>query len=357
MGRILLCGLVLLLAACNEEADSDSANPPLVRGFQFLGLENHIIKQLLHSPESNQIVSATDKGIFLFNEDGDEWLALSPQDWSVNSMVMLSDFHLLASISSDTGNALMESLDGGAHWDGVSTDFGGIENSDDQEMITAMVFDEGSGLLYGTGLGVLAQSDDYGRHWQVLDGQWQMAASGLSVLKLHPHRYDLWYGGQGGIENPQLFHLSGADEVSDHSQQMQELLSVPSVIKGITFVDSDSAHVLASGEGGVVQSRDYGLNWEPLLVNEQSRFYFDILVDPRDRDTFYTAGWDKNFTEPQALVLQISEDGGEHWRSFRAENAALRGGVWSMLFDQRGEQRQLYLGLCNGGVVRVPLRD
>lgn len=348
---LFISSVCTALVACG--GDGPGHGSPKLH-FEYSGLTNHIVSQITAYDEDEALFAATDKGIYVLIED--EWQLRSPNDWQVNTIEVLYPSHLLASITQDGEHVLMESLNAGEDWNAVANDFGIDGSGTTQEQIRNLLFDEDTGMLYGVGLGVLAQSEDFGREWTVVDGAWQSFASGLSALEQHPETGDFWIGGQGAIENPVMRQIDAAGgEAVDHSAAVAELLEVPSVVKAVRFFDDDEERILVSGEGGIIQSGDYGQTWEELHVNRNSRFYFDVMIDPEDSDTLYTAGWDKNFNDPQELWVEVSQDGGETWKVFKYNDPQLRGGVWSMNLRKEGDDKVLYLGLCNGGVFRVTI--
>lgn len=346
---IALILLSTLMAACDE----DNQIPQLK--FESMGLDGHIVSQFASNANDSTLYAATDKGLYKLGSTG-SWQRSSPQSWDIKAVVVLYPDHLLASIAVDGDYRLMESLNSGLDWHLVEHNFGELEDISDREPILQMQFDDTSARLYAVGYDVLAMSDDFGREWNVVDGEWGVLATGLSVLRQHPDTLDFWIGGQGAIENPVLrqVDLSGAMTV-DHSQEISELLEFPSVVKGIRFLDNDAERILVAGEGGIIQSHNYGESWQPLLLNATSRFYFDVLSDPDHDERLYTAGWDKNFDEPQALSVQLSLDDGQHWITYRYSSNTLRGGVWAMTLRKEGTRKFLYLGLCNGGIFRAEI--
>lgn len=341
-----------LIACGGGKKGGGNSQPKLT--FEDTGLESHIVVQLKAYDDEEPLYAATDKGVHALIDN--EWQLLTPEEWSVNAIEFLDANHILASVSLESGEALMESLDGGETWEEVANNFGG----EDQEKIQNLYFDKDTKVLYAIGRNVLAQSEDEGREWTILEGEWHGFASGLSAVARHSDTGDLWIGGQGAIENPVLRQVKVDQETEDHSASIAELLEAPSVIKSIRFFPEENSaehgeRVLASGEGGIVHSPDYGKTWLPLFVNETSRFYFDVIIDPDNSNILYTAGWSKNWETPQELRLEISPDSGKTWKAYRHNDPELLGGVWSMTLRIEDEKKVLYLGLCKGGVYKVVL--
>ena len=145
------------------------------------------------------------------------------------------------------------------------------------------------------------------------------------------------------------------DPSSGESVLMSRLLPSPSTIKGITFDASNSDRILASGEGGILESLDNGANWENLLGDVDFRFYFRVVLDPEDGRTLYTAGWDKIFEEPQPLIVEVSRNDGATWEKHNLDNPELFGGVWSLMAVSEDARTVIYAGLYKGGVMKILL--
>jgi photosystem II stability/assembly factor-like uncharacterized protein len=132
------------------------------------------------------------------------------------------------------------------------------------------------------------------------------------------------------------------------------LMPNPSVTKAIRFVPGQPQRVIVGGEGGLVQTVDNGARWTRLL-DADYRFHFDVLQDPQRPARFVTAGWSKNFDDPQPLVVQISDDDGRSWRRLQHPDNRLFGGVWSMAVAVENGRTVYTLGLYKGGAMRLEL--
>jgi len=341
--------LLTTLLACGSGENPIHSPIPVEPIFTHAGLDGHIVEQLV--PIENDLLAATDKGLYRLNAAGN-WELLTQSDWHILDAVVVTDHHLLISVKNRGDAFLVESMDGGQNWTFVEQDFGGTDSAK-REPIHRLYYDHTTQKLYGIGYAVLAVSADLGRQWHVLDGQWFGFARGLWTLNLHDANGDLWYGGQGAIENPVLRRFSQANLTLVAYPQIDELLQKPSTVRSIRFHPDKPQRVYISGEGGLIQSSDYGATWQALYTNDDYRFYFDLLLDPVDPDIFYTAGWDKKFNDPQPLILEISRDSGQNWLQYTFGNDSFFGGVYSMAWHQVDGQKRLYLGLYKGGVMKV----
>jgi len=347
----LLCWFAL--SGCNS--DTAPLQPPPVstpEPFEFThqGLSGLIIKRLYQ--QQDNILALTNNGLYQQQPQQNSWQLIGLEGYELQDLAMITDQHWLAAVNlqNDTESAgihLQESFDAGDSWLEVSRPFG--ENGE-HEGIYALHYDPLQQRLYATGHGVLAQSDNLGISWQKLQGDWNMLAQPNSALALTPERSQIWWGGQGAIENGVLFSYRLAD---GHTQAFSELLPDPSVYYNVRFANNA---VYACGEGGIVMTTNNGASWTSLLPEANHRFYFDVAIDPNRNGRLYTAGWNKSFSEPQPLILQWSDDAGQSWQSLQYQGVAdLFGGVRSMLLVQQQQQSYLYLGLYKGGMMKVRL--
>lgn len=346
-----LAVMALSMVACSDsDSVTDPSEPP--SAFVYRGLEGSTIVDLVQT--ENTLVAATESGIYKYTGNED-WALVTPQDWDVLAVVPLYPSHLLASVQLSADEfRLAESLNSGDDWSIVENDFGGVAGVQTEPMLE-LAFDEASGELFATGYDVLARSDDFGRSWSVYDGDWQRTATGMSALAIAIQHGDIWFGGQDAIENASLRHTDrSTGESTDLSEAIQELLVRPSTVKSVVFYPNAETTVFVGGEGGVVRSNDYGTSWSPILTNDTSRFYFDLLVDD-ETGMIYTGGWDKNYVDPQRLVLEVSDDSGITWRAFEHTDSDIRGGIWSLLIARLDNEKRLFVGLQGGGVYEVEL--
>ncbi|MBN7825449.1 WD40/YVTN/BNR-like repeat-containing protein [Bowmanella dokdonensis] len=348
--------IVILLSLASSGCGSDDIRitPPDVpppaepdSHFEYLGLEGTTVKHFAQT--DTELVAATDQGIFVY-ENNENWQLTTPDDWNINAIEALYPSHFIASVQrGETETFLAESLNSGRTWQVIDSNFARSNGADSAEAVTALYFSQQTGELFATGTQVLARSDDFGRTWTVIEGEYGGFASGYDTLVYNQDTNDFWYGGQGAIENPVLKTLNNDSLASeDLSDRINEHLHSPSVVKSIHFV-GDAVYVTA--EGGIIKSTDDGTSWDSVISSEQSRFYFDLLVDP-GTGTLYTAGWDKDFDNPQPLIVEVSEDEGATWTEVEYQGEPIQGGVWSMHRMETVSGAQIYLGLQGGGVYR-----
>lgn len=343
---------LLLMVACGDGANSPQNPPEPGSAFAYRGLDGLNVTALEQT--SNTLIAATNEGIYKYIGE-DDWVLVTPRNWNTLAITALYPSHLLASVQTQIGvYRLVESLNSGEDWAVVGTNFGGAPE-EQSEPIKELVFDDASGVLFATGYDVLARSSDFGRSWSVVDGVWQGFATGMSALAYASQYRDIWFGGQGAIENARLLRTDrDTGESADLSDAVSEWLQSPSTVKSVAFYPYAEHTVFVGGEGGVLRSADYGMSWSPVLVNDSSRFYFDIVIDD-ETGIVYTGGWDKDYDNPQPLRLEVSGDGGVSWRVHQYSDAQIRGGIWSVLLARFGNQKRLFVGLQGGGVYEVDL--
>lgn len=346
----MLClGCWLGLIGCVDNAIPQTApEPPAATPFVFThqGMSGRVVERLYQ--QQDKLLALTDDG--LYQQQQESWQLLGLKGYMLRDLAFVDDQHWLAAVTKQDEEGMQshemhETFNAGASWQEVRRPFG---RDGEHEGVYALQYDKVQKRLYGTGISVLAASDDFGISWQVLQGFWGGFGQPKSALGLAPDRSKIWWGGQGAIEDGVLFSYRLADGVE---QMFQKLLPDPSVYYNVRFAGN---RIFACGEGGIVVSDNQGDSWKNLLPDSNYRFFFDVMIDPRRNNRLYTAGWDKKYEEPQPLILQWSDDAGQSWQRLQYQGAAdFYGGVRSMLLVQRQQQTFLYLGLFKGGVMQV----
>jgi hypothetical protein len=332
------------ITACGG-GDAPAEPSPQPR-FTAEGLSGRIVRRLRPSPLG--LLAATDAGAFRRAAAG-QWMPLNLGQFPVLDIAAVSvDRSFAVSQLPDGRTQLLESQDAGANWVARNNDFGGVQGP---ERMVALFFDAPAQRLYATGANVLARSLDGGGHWERLAGQWHAVAYDKEALAVDPTRGDVWYGGQDAIEDLALFRWrAGGGQLDAYPR----LMASPSTVKGIRFAMGEPDRVIVAGEGGLVHTRNNGVQWQPLL-HAGYRFHFDVLQDPNRPQRLVTASWEKNFDTPQPLRVDLSDDDGLTWWRIEHPDHQLFGGVWSMAIVIEGGRSVFLLGLYRGGVMRLEL--
>lgn len=353
LGTLLYC--LVLLSACGSDRSPAfeppiSEVPPPAFSLQHQGLDGITITRLYQ--HYNMIFAVSSDGLYINNGNGN-WLNAGLQGFDLEDVVLLSEQHFITATYQQDNDGyrqylLFETYNGGVDWVEIKHQFG---LHGETEAIHALLYDDTTQRLYATGTEALAFSNDQGISWQLLYGSWQGFGQAKSALALNRQHNEIWFGGQGAIENPVLLQVAVAD---GSAKQHNNLMPAPSSIYAVRYAPDKPDTVYVSGEGGIVQSNDNGTSWRPLLGDKNYRFYFDLAIDPANPQRIYTAGWDKKFDDPQPLIIEWTDNGGSSWEQYQhTAPASFFGGVRSMLLVEENGQKVLYLGLWKGGVMRV----
>jgi hypothetical protein len=341
--------LINLFVAC----DSDNNVKPPQTEFSIEGLQNKVIRKL--ALYDHELFAATDQGLFgknLNNSDG--WKSLGLSDEHLSTFVRISDAYWLAA-SHDYDEAtelfpLFVSTNKGENWAVLETNFGGEE----AEKIADMDYDASSQKLYAAGSYVIAESSDMGATWTPIQGNWGIFGTGLSRIKFQTGQNTVWAGGQNAIEELVLMKKNIA---TGAAEQWSSLIPSPSVVKSFLFDPNNSQRVIIGGEGGIIETRNGGTTWSTLLERDDSKFFFGLAFGKDNSNAIIAAGWEKNFDDPQELILHISTDGGHQWSTQQFGDNNLFGGVWDMVSVVENNKQVLYLALYKGGIARIQLNE
>ena len=331
--RHLLLAGAALLAGCGGGSEA-SMNPDPTLQVSFEGPQGLKTVRLRDSAAGTMAV--TDDGLFLRTAQG--WQALGLVGRDLVDAASLGGGTLVAS---SRFNGMFESSDAGRSWRPLISNFGGSSGPE-----TAWtLLPDGGRLLANTSYG-FAESSDGGRSWALRVGSWGMASTGMPALTLGPSG-DVWFGGQNALEQLVLGRWRGVSLA-----EWGRLMPSPSVATSVKLVAAQPQRALVCGEGGIIQTRDDGRTWTPVFVNNEYRFYFDVLNDPSKPNRWVTAGYRKTDAR-QPLRVAISDDDGGTWKVIQHADDGIFGGVLSMHVALEAGRSVYRFGLSRGGIARV----
>ncbi|PSR53406.1 hypothetical protein AHMF7605_07625 [Adhaeribacter arboris] len=338
----------LLLLSCTDSEIENPAKKSIT--FKPIGLSNRIVYEL--TVQDNKLYAATDNGVFVKSlSASSNWQELGLQGQMVKTILFIPDGTCLVSVSNPAKeeHQLYKAENNTFNFQQVNTNFGGTE----PEPINNMAFNPATNEILGVGYNVVAKSTDKGTTWTPIYGDWHYLASGLDFVQLNQKNGDIWAGGQNGIEG---FNLVQFSKASNTWQNWTNLIESPSTAKDIAFDKNNAKRLIIGGEDGIIKTEDNGTTWTTIKHEPHSaRFYFGVDFDLDNSNKIYAASWLKNFSDPQPLLLYISENAGTTWKEYKYKDDSLFGGVWDMVQVKEGEKTKLYLGLYKGGVFEVTI--
>jgi hypothetical protein len=336
--------LLILVSVLINSCSDDAVKPEHIQ-WKKLGLDGRIINEMVI--KNNGLYVASDNGVYLKNINAtDNFEHIGLADKNIEDILVYSPQKILATFvdrSYTTEPALYLTEDGGNTWQEIDHTFGGDGY---REPILDLYAGE-ENTIYGTGFGVVARSDDGGINWEPIWGDWQMLATGVSIVTINPANKDIWAGGQGSIENGFLLRSSnGVDWDSWY-----DLAPNPTVVKEIVFDRSTNQRIYAGYEGALVSTTDNGQTWNTLIESEENRFFFGLGVSENRAEHVFAAGWIKTYDD-QPLILYYSKDHGQNWQSASYPRETF-GGVYDMVVVSEEGRERIFLGLYKGGVYEV----
>ncbi len=340
--------LLFFLAGCQDE----NTSPDNLVNWKKLGLDGKTINQL--QVDGTRLYAATTSGLYAYETSANnaDFTLAGFANKNVQAVEILSSGEVMASLFDKSGTETPElylSSNDGVSWQAVEGFFGGDVA---EPVIDLHQHPTQPNTLLASGFGVVAKSVDKGKTWSVLYGDWGMLATGVSVVTVNPNEpTQLWAGGQGGIENGFLLHSDNETDWDIWS----DLVSNPTVVKEITFVPENPDQLFVGFEGALLKTTNGGATWRTLISSEQHKFFFGVGVSTANKSRVYTGGWLKT-ADPQPLILQVSNDGGDTWQDFEFKGERF-GGIWEMLLTRKDNKDCLYLGLDKGGVYQVTVNN
>lgn len=344
--KIFAIALLLTYASCENEAPA----PKLDFEFLQLGLDGLKVYELSIVNES--LYAATNNGVYSKHiHTDDEFIHLGLGGRNVVDFVVFSNQHIIATTANRGASmddfALLETTDGGESWDELD-EFG--EDGFEEPVHSLSVHPQQANVIYATGLRVVAASSDYGRSWELLWGEWGSFASGTGVAEINPFKQtDLWFGGQGGIENGYLGVLRNEEIL----HEWDDLVPNPTVAVELAFDQQTAQTIYVGFEGALMKTTNNGSTWKEVINGRRNgmRFFYGIDISASNPNHVFTGGWLKG-EETQPMIIYYSTNAGKTWNSktFDAEQA---GGIFTMKVISEPTHERIFVGLDKGGVYEV----
>ena len=341
MKRLLAVFACVICIAC-DSSEREEASSWIKLGLDGLKVNELVIRD-------DNLYAATSDGIYRKGLNGDvEFKRIGLAGMNIEDLVIFSTQKILASYVDRTyaeAPGLYVTTNAGTDWTKVESDFGGSA----PEPIFDLVADaDDDDMLFAGGLGVVASSNDGGVSWTPIWGEWQRIATGVTIVTMSPYEKIVWAGGQGAIENGFIIRNPGRED----ERVWDNLLPNPTVAKEIVFNGPD--FVLAGWEGGLIRSQNGGETWKTIIESDENRFFFGVALGNRP-GRVYAGGWLKG-QETQPLKLFVSDDSGDGWRVLERPNED-NGGIFDLQVQSSPKEDRIFLGLDQGGVYEVRIRN
>ena len=344
---LLAIATLLLFSSCDDD-DNNAPAPELT--FKQIGLDNLKVYELFLFGDDS-LFAATNDGIYVKRiTSSNPFTQVGLKGRNVLDIVVFTPLHIIAT----TGNrgfttddpGIHETLNGGTSWDKSS--FGDGNTEETAHSLSQHPTQDG--VVYATGNAVVSKSVDYGRSWEVVWGNWGGFASGTAIAEINPFiQTDLWFGGQGGIENGYLGYLRNEQP----GRHWDNLVDNPTVAVEVSFTQQN---VFAGFKGALMKTSNNGDDWEQVIDGHVNglRFFYGVDKSGHNGNHIYAGGWLKG-VDQQSLILYWSQDSGETWetKTFEDEQS---GGIYTMKVISEGTSDKIFVGLDGGGVYEIDIR-
>lgn len=346
---ILLLVILLMVSACS---DNDTAPLPDF-SFTKIGLDNLKVYELCLYHDDT-IYAATNDGVYAKRiGSSDPFALVGLKGRNVLDVIVFSQQHIIAS----TGNrgfsvddpGIFETVNGGGMWEKFT--FG--DGVDEETAHSLSQHPTQASVIYATGNAVVAKSVNYGRNWEIIWGSWNGFASGTAVAEVNPFKNtDMWFGGQGGIENGYIGLLRNEQPV----KQWTDLVSNPTVAVEIAYTNEEKQNIYVGFEGALMKTANDGLEWEQLIDGhgDHIRFFYGIGKSNKNRKNVYAGGWLKG-VDHQSLVLYLSDDSGSSWET-KVFDTEQSGGIFDLKVISENGADRIFVGLDGGGVYEITMK-
>jgi photosystem II stability/assembly factor-like uncharacterized protein len=344
--KIFALALFFTYTSCDNEAPA----PKLDFEFIPMGLDGLKVYELIIV---NQILyAATNNGVYSKHINADDDFAhLGLEERNVVDFIVFSNQHIIATTANrgaiTDDFALHETTNGGDSWDELDV-FG--EDGFEEPVHSLSVHPHQPNVIYATGLRTVATSSDYGRSWELLWGEWGSFASGTNVAEVNPAiQTDLWYGGQGAIENGYLGVLRNESAL----HEWDDLVPNPTVALEVVFDQQVTQTIYVGFEGALMKTTNNGSTWKEVINGRSDgmRFFYGIGISTTNQNYVFGGGWLKG-EETQSLMIHYSTNAGKSW-STKTFDDEQTGGIYSMKVVSESTRERIFVGLDKGGVYEI----
>jgi photosystem II stability/assembly factor-like uncharacterized protein len=199
---------VVFVASCGTDALQVSGE------WQFEGLDGIAINKIIPSSYGDQLILATNNGVFIYEEG--QFTPAGLQGKQVNDLIEMRVGEMLAGIRTPTmsggEDSLFKTTDGGASWQVHMGNFGGEEGKHTSVNALAVHPDDPQ-HLYARGWLNVPRSMDGGQTWESLYQDWEWFGMNASLLKIDPNNPDIiWVGGANTLSRPNLMRSTDSGD-------------------------------------------------------------------------------------------------------------------------------------------------
>ena len=343
MQRFTIHSLVILISifviSCGTDALQISGE------WQFEGLEGVAINKIIPSSYGDQLILATDNGVFV-HEEGQ----LTPaglQDGTVVTLVEMGERKMLAGTRIRNKNGvpatLFKTTDGGETWLMHMGNYGGEE----RKYITVnalAVHPDNPKTLYARGMLNVTRSVDGGHTWENLYYDWDWITSYASLLKIDPNKPDIiWAGGANAGFRPNLMRTTDDGKTWENMWRKLQIFEFEfeSITHSIVIRPGRSSHLLLGLDVGIFRSTDLGESWESVF---DGAAVLSLANSPRSSRTVYGSGINQN----RALFLLVTPDFGTTWAINEMEDSPGNIHTNDLVVVEKNGREVLYFGTNKG---------
>ncbi|WP_114750022.1 WD40/YVTN/BNR-like repeat-containing protein [Pleomorphovibrio marinus] len=339
------CLFGITLLSCESDDQVPELNNFEIKSLGLSGVRVNELRLM-----GNDLYAITQDGIYKSNITSSGTMELvGLKGKNILTAALLSDTEFLASFRDindmDIAPLLYHSTDGGATWKELENDFGG----EVEEPLFHFEWNPSQpSVLYGTGYQVIAKSTDKGVSWEPIWGDFDMFANRMKVFVNPAQPTDIWAGGQGGMENGYLIHLSDEEEIN----YWNDLVPNPTTVKKVAFDTQTPQGIYVGWEGELARTTDDGQTWETLIDrHEEAHFFFGVGFSSTNPNLVFAGKWEKT-DGPQPLELFYSLDKGDTWE-VKSFPGVTYGGIHDLIVKTESGKERVFVGLDKGGVYEI----